>query len=100
MRESRRLSVREIAVVLDLSIQAVTAWERGQSAPSPGRFRNLAAAVGVRIDDLTSMLFAQADLISLRFRAGLTAVEVASQLSIHKSALSVIESGYRSRLDV
>lgn len=95
VRESRRLSVRELAVVLDLSIQAVTAWERGQSAPSPEHLRSLAAALDVRIDDLTSTPVGQADLISLRFRAGLTAMEVASQLSLHKSALSVIENGYR-----
>lgn len=82
LRESRGLSVRELAAVLDLSIQAVTAWERRQSTPSPRHLRSLASALGVTIDDLTSTPADQADLISLRFRAGLTAMEVASQLAI------------------
>lgn len=94
-RRERNLTLRELAVVLDLSVQSVTAWESGDYAPAPGHLAALAKALGVDADDLFRTQAAETNLVGLRERAGLTATRVAVEVGIHKSALSQIEHGYR-----
>jgi len=94
-RSERGLSLRELAALLDLSVQAVTAWEQGRSTPAPRHFLALAKALHVTVDDLIRIPITEADLVSLRDRAGMTGTEVAAELDIHKSAFSEIEHGYR-----
>lgn len=94
-RSERKLTLRELAAVLDLSVQAVTAWEQGTSTPSPKHFVQLAKALRLSPDDLIRIPVSEASLISLRDRIGLTATAVAAELGVHKSAFSEIEHGYR-----
>ena len=94
-RSERGLTIRDLALLLDVSPQAATAWEQGKSSPSPGHLGKLAEVLGISTDDLLRTPLNQADLASLRERAGLSATDVARVVGIHRSALSEIERGYR-----
>lgn len=52
IREKRGLSLRALAELSDLSVNAVSLIERGQSSPTVATLHRLAAALGVRIVDL------------------------------------------------
>lgn len=94
-RSERDISLRDLALLLDLSTQAVTAWERGTSSPSPKHLAALAEVLRVSVDDLIRIPITEAELASLRDRAGLTGADVAAALETHRSAWSEIEQGYR-----
>jgi transcriptional regulator with XRE-family HTH domain len=98
-RSERGLTIRDLSLLLDVSPQAATAWEQGKSAPSPRHLRELAAVLRITADDLLRTPLNEADLASLRERAGLSATEVARAVGIHRSALSEIERGYRKLPD-
>lgn len=94
-RSKRGLTLDELALLLDCSAQTVSAWEAGNSAPSPRHLVTLADALGVHVDDLLRGPANRADLTGLRERAGLTGSEVAQALGLHKTSWSRIERGYR-----
>lgn len=52
IREQRGLSLRALAERSDLSVNAVSLIERGQTSPTVATLHRLAAALGVRIVDL------------------------------------------------
>jgi DNA-binding XRE family transcriptional regulator len=85
-RSERGLTIRDLSLLLDVSPQAATACE-------------LAAVLRITADDLLRTPLNEADLASLRERAGLSATEVARAVGIHRSALSEIERGYRKLPD-
>ncbi|HET6209443.1 MAG TPA: helix-turn-helix transcriptional regulator [Jatrophihabitans sp.] len=95
VRSERGLTIRDLSLLLDVSAQAATAWEQGRSTPSPGHLRSLAEVLRISTDDLLRTPLNEADLASLRERAGLSATEVARSVGVHRSALSEIERGYR-----
>ena len=95
VRSERGLTIRDLSLLLDVSPQAATAWEQGKSTPSPGHLRKLAEVLKISTDDLLRTPLNEADLASLRERAGLSAAEVARSVGVHRSALSEIERGYR-----
>ncbi len=95
VRSERGLTIRDLSLLLDVSPQAATAWEQGRSTPSPGHLRKLAEVLRISTDDLLRTPLNEADLASLRERAGLSATEVARSVGVHRSALSEIERGYR-----
>ena len=95
VRSERGLTIRDLSLLLDVSPQAATAWEQGKSTPSPGHLRKLAEVLRISTDDLLRTPLNEADLASIRERAGLSATEVARSVGVHRSALSEIERGYR-----
>jgi transcriptional regulator with XRE-family HTH domain len=95
VRSERGLTIRDLSLLLDVSPQAATAWEQGKSTPSPSHLRRLAEVLRISTDDLLRTPLNEADLASMRERAGLSATEVARSVGVHRSALSEIERGYR-----
>ena len=98
-RSERGLTIRDLALLLEVSPQAATAWEQGKSAPSPGHLGKLAEVLRISTDDLLRIPLNEANLASLRERAGLSATDVARSVGIQRSALSEIERGYRKLPD-
>ncbi len=67
LRESRGLSLRTLAEMSDISVNAISLIERGQSSPTVSTLHRLAAALGVSIvdffgpEDHARVVFVRAD---------------------------------------
>ena len=51
-RKAAGMTIEALAARLDVSLQAVGAWECGLTLPSAARLPDIAAALGCSIDDL------------------------------------------------
>ena len=52
LRESKNLSIREIADGMNVSVQAVGKWERNEAFPKAAQLPKLADLLGCTIDEL------------------------------------------------
>ncbi len=53
LREERGLSPVELAADLGVSLATIYNWETGKSEPRASMLREIAGALGVRMDDIT-----------------------------------------------
>ncbi|WP_432141107.1 helix-turn-helix domain-containing protein [Streptomyces sp. bgisy084] len=84
----------ELARKVGVSKDAIGAWERSDTAPSPERLPALAKALGQDLDVLFPRL-GPPDLKDLRCDAGYTQLEAAKALGISRLPLSNAEAGTR-----
>ncbi len=98
-RAEAGLTLRELAVVSGVGAQTLRAWEAGRTYPSPHKLAAVAKALRLPIADLLTVDEADLRLSDLRFRCGLTQADVAAALATSISAVSAIESGFRSPTD-
>ncbi len=56
LRQRRMLTQKELAAEVEVSYQAVQAWESGQSRPRPGAQRRLCVALKVTPEELFAAL--------------------------------------------
>ncbi|MFG2698025.1 helix-turn-helix transcriptional regulator [Kitasatospora sp. NPDC048407] len=80
LREQAGLTSQELADRMGVTYRVVVYWEEGRYAPEARNVRRLADALGCATADLTGTPSGSETLIDLRYGAGLTAEEVASQL--------------------
>lgn len=52
LRDAAKLTQKELAVAVGVSIDAVKSWENGRRLPRPGYLRRMARALKCRIDQL------------------------------------------------
>ncbi len=54
-RRRNNMSQSELAGIMNISFQAVSRWERGESMPEIYRLRSLAEALHISLDELLSL---------------------------------------------
>ncbi|MET8129806.1 helix-turn-helix transcriptional regulator [Streptomyces sp. NPDC005231] len=80
LREQAGLTPRELADRVGVTYRVVVYWEEGRYVPEARNVRRLADALGCATADLTGTPSGTETLVDLRYAAGLTAEQVASQL--------------------
>ncbi|MFE4633108.1 helix-turn-helix domain-containing protein [Streptomyces sp. NPDC056773] len=92
VREGRGLSQGDVAKAIGVTSNTYGRWERG-SAPSSRLFAALVSFFGVAPSAFLSPLADDADLATLRTRAGLRQEDVAEGLGVQASDVSELEQG-------
>ncbi len=93
-RLDRGWSQGRLAVALDVSINTVGAWERGDRTPAPPVFLTLAQQLKVEPASLLSVPRGQWTMLELRVAAGLYQAAAAHKLDISATVLRHIELAY------
>ncbi|MFB6533052.1 helix-turn-helix domain-containing protein [Streptomyces noursei] len=93
VRLAAGLSAADVAKAIGSSAGTVGRWETGRGAPSPRLFAALAEALSVPKARLLVPLSDDADLATLRTRAGLRQEDVAESLDVQPSDVSEVEQG-------
>ncbi|MBA4025047.1 MAG: transcriptional regulator [Gordonia sp.] len=93
------LTVDELGGLIDVSRQAIEAWLRSETVPSPKSLRKAAEALDVDPSSLTLNNSRSAQLADLRVRAGLSQAAAAVQAGISATTLRQAERGQRKTLD-
>ncbi|MEU7230063.1 helix-turn-helix domain-containing protein [Streptomyces chrestomyceticus] len=92
-RSEAKLSQGDIAKAVGTTPGTVGRWETGKGAPSPRLFSALVAVLGIPRSQLLEPLAEDADLATLRTRAGLRQEDVAERLGVQPSDISELEQG-------
>lgn len=92
------VTIEDLADEIGVSRQAVSAWLKGVTRPSPRSLVRAAEVLGVSAGDLTPHSSSRIHLADLRSRSGFNQAELAGRLGIAPSKLSDIERG-RQRTD-
>jgi transcriptional regulator with XRE-family HTH domain len=93
------LTADELGDVIGVSRQAVEAWLRGETVPSPQSLHKAAAALHADSSSLTLSKARDVHLADLRIRAGLSQAAAARQVGISATTLRLAERGQRKALD-
>ncbi|MFI9552728.1 helix-turn-helix transcriptional regulator [Nonomuraea endophytica] len=80
LREQAGLTPQELADRVGVTYRLVVYWEEGRYVPEVRNMRRLAHALGCTTADLTGTRSGTETLVDLRYAAGLTAEEAATQL--------------------
>ncbi|MFF3157996.1 helix-turn-helix domain-containing protein [Streptomyces sp. NPDC057910] len=92
-RDDRGMSQDDLAKAIGVTPNTVGRWERGKGAPSSRAFGVLVELLGVSPSRLLAPLSPDADLATLRTRAGLRQEDVAHRLAVQRSDISEMELG-------
>ncbi|MEU3501697.1 helix-turn-helix transcriptional regulator [Streptomyces hundungensis] len=92
-RGVRGMSQDDVARAIGVTPNTVGRWERGKGAPSSRLFGALVELLGVPRSTLLAPLSPEADLATLRTRAGLRQEDVAHELAVQRSDVSEMELG-------
>ncbi|MEU7183225.1 MULTISPECIES: helix-turn-helix transcriptional regulator [Streptomyces] len=92
-RLERELSQADLAKVIGVTVNTVWRWEKGKGVPSSRLFGALVECLDIPRSKLLAPLSPDADLATLRARAGLRQEDVARQLSVQRSDVSEMELG-------
>ncbi len=95
-RADAELRVDELARLIGVSRQTVTAWENGTSRPSPAVLRTLAGVLRMTTADLVPIREVDLRISDLRALAGLTQEQVAEHLGVSTTAVGDLERGFRA----
>lgn len=87
------LTADDLAAILEVSESAITAWERGLSAPTPSNLKRLAEALRLHTSDLLAGRTGPPFLADLRILAGLTLADAAIATGLSRSTLGRFERG-------
>lgn len=93
-RVAKGWSQGRLAAMMDVSVQAVSSWERSINTPSPPYFIRLVQALSVRPGDLLNVPRVDWSLIDHRAAAGLHQQDVPKLAGISNKRLSNIELAY------
>ncbi|MFE6737565.1 helix-turn-helix transcriptional regulator [Streptomyces tubercidicus] len=93
VRLAAGLSAADVAKAIGSTPGTVGRWENGRGAPSPRLFVALADVLAVPKERLLVPLADEADLATLRTRAGLRQEDVADALEVQSSDVSEMEQG-------
>ena len=89
----------ELGGLINVSRQAVEAWLRSETVPSPKSLRKAAEALHIDPSSLTLNSARSVHLADLRMRAGLSQAAAAVQIGISATTLRLAERGQRKILD-
>ena len=96
-REAAGLSRQDVAVILDCAASTVRGWEDGTATPHGPYLKNLAEALGLKLEDLVAEASGEhLTLGDLRARAGLLQADAAIALGLSVPTLSETERGNRT----
>lgn len=93
VRSGSGLSQADVAKAIGATVNTYGRWERGLGAPSPRFFAALVAFLRCPRSKLLFPLADDADLATLRTRAGLRQEDVAARLGVQASDISELEQG-------
>lgn len=74
IRKERNLSQEELAEMIDVSRQAVSKWEQGDGYPEVEKLLLLSSKLGISLDNLMSIEFAQKSSNDQRMESGLITI--------------------------
>jgi transcriptional regulator with XRE-family HTH domain len=93
VRDELGWSQNDAAKAIGTTPNSVGRWERGKGAPSPRLFAALVEKTGMPRSRFLKPLSADADLATLRTRAGFRQEDVAERLGVQASDVSAMEQG-------
>lgn len=93
-RIAANLTPHQLASRLGMSRQAVTRWESGATAPTPGRLLTARAVLNVTPEQLGMPTVESSTLAELRERAGWQAKALAAELGLDPTTYHSIEIGH------
>lgn len=94
-RADAELRPDELARLIGVTRQAVTAWESGRSRPSPVTLLALSEALRILPADLAPIRETDLRISDLRSQAGLTQAHVAEALGVSTTVVGDLERGFR-----
>ena len=90
-RRRRGLSLDQLGARIGRARPNLITWEKGRSTPSPPKLVALAAALGVKPWQLTTIEPRSAELADLRAWAGLSQQELADQAGLVRATYALVE---------
>ena len=90
-RRQRGLSLDQLGERIGRARPNLITWEKGRSTPSPPKLVALAAALGVKPWQLTTIEPRSAELADLRAWAGLSQQELADQAGLVRATYALVE---------
>jgi DNA-binding XRE family transcriptional regulator len=97
LREQAGLTPQELADRVGVTYRVVVYWEEGRYVPEARNVRRLADALSCATADLTGTPSGTETLVDLRFAAGLTAEEAASQLRASAAGRDLFVDAHKIR---
>lgn len=94
------MSADELAELVGVARQTVSAWLNSVTVPSPGSLSKVASVLEVDVAEFTPAIAGEPVLVDLRVRAGFTQTAAAAELGVARTVLGVIERGQRRELPV
>lgn len=94
-RSDAALRTDELAALVGVSRQTVTAWENGTARPSPAALRTLASTLRITTGDLVPIRESDLRISDLRALAGLTQEQVGAHVGLSTTAVGDLERGFR-----
>lgn len=93
------VSTDELAELIGVARQTVSAWLNNVTVPSPGgSLAKVADVLEVEVAEFTPSAVGDPSLVDLRVRAGLSQTAAAVALGVSRTVLGVVERGQRREL--
>lgn len=92
------ISTDELAELIGVARQTVSAWLNNVTVPSPGSLAKVADVLEVEVAEFTPSAAKDPSLVDLRVRAGLSQTAAAEAMGVSRTVLGVVERGQRKEL--